>query len=62
LAEKRKQLYPIRFEYQEKTYETLEPYFLVSMMAKNKNMSIKNLLFLELLKGQKLNSSKNNAK
>jgi hypothetical protein len=55
-------LLPIRFEYQEKTYETYEPYFLISMMAKNKNMSIKNLLLLELLRGRKLNSLKNNAK
>jgi hypothetical protein len=56
------QLSPIKFKFKGKIYETYEPYFLVSMMAKKQNVSIKNLLFLELLKGQKLNSLKNNAK
>jgi hypothetical protein len=61
LVEKRKQLSPIRFEYRGKIYEVYEPYFLVSLIAKKKKMSIKNLLFLELLTGQKLSSLKNNA-
>jgi hypothetical protein len=56
------QLSSIRFEHEGKIYETYEPYFLVSMIAKEKNISIKNLLFLKLLKGQKLNSLRNNDK
>jgi hypothetical protein len=55
------QLSPIRFEYNAKIYETYEPYFLISMIAKKKNTSIKNLLFIEFLKSQKLNLLKNNA-
>jgi hypothetical protein len=55
------QLSQIRFKYKGKIYETYEPYFLISMIAKRENMLIKNLLFLELLKSRKLGSSKNNA-
>jgi hypothetical protein len=55
-------LSPIRFEYKNSVYETYDPYFLISMIAKTRNTSIKNLLFVELLKGQKINSLNNNAK
>jgi hypothetical protein len=62
LVKKRKHLLPIRFEFRDSIYETYEPYFLVSKIARNENLSIKNLLFLELLRSQKLSSLKNNAK
>jgi hypothetical protein len=56
------QLSSIRFEHNGKVYETYEPYFIVARIANQRNISIKNLLLLELLRGQKLNSSKSNDK
>jgi hypothetical protein len=56
-----KRLLPVKFEYRGKIYETYEPYFIVAMLAKRENMSIRNFLLKELRKSRKLNKKFQNA-
>jgi hypothetical protein len=43
-------LKPIRFRYNEKIYETEEPYFLIELMAKKEKLNIKEFLKKEIEK------------
>jgi hypothetical protein len=56
-----KRLLPVRFEYRKRIYETYEPYFIISMLAKKENMSIRDFLLKELRRSQKLNQKSQNA-
>jgi len=42
---------PIRFIYENKTYETEEPYFIVKEMAKENKKGLENFLILSLING-----------
>jgi hypothetical protein len=46
-------LLPLRFQYRDSIYETYEPYLIVRMMAKRREISIKKLLLSEILRARK---------
>jgi hypothetical protein len=60
---KKGQLSPIRFKYNEKIYETYEPYFFVKKLTKLQRNKFKRYTMKEYLEeASELNLSKNNAK